>query len=155
MNVNRVGDFLRSRQSRWEIIPPEIHRQFRTPQAKSEDCTGFLITGKASDARLPKSRGMKRTYRYAAVTRDEGNAADDVLMVDQGPPGGLDGPAGNGYEVGQATPLISLWTVRLSNGPPAMGRRSLLRAIAATAAERGRPYILGHLWHVHALGCPR
>ena len=64
----------------------EIHRQFRTPQAKSEDCTGFLITGKASDARLPKSRGMRRTYRYAAVTRDEGNAADDVLMVDQGRP---------------------------------------------------------------------
>jgi hypothetical protein len=32
--------------------------------------------GKCPDARLPKSRGMKRTYKYAAVTRDEGNAAD-------------------------------------------------------------------------------
>jgi hypothetical protein len=30
---------------------------------------------------------MRRTGRYAAVTRDEGNAADDVLMVDQGPLG--------------------------------------------------------------------
>jgi hypothetical protein len=27
---------------------------------------------------------MRRTGWYAAVTRDEGNAADDVLMVDQG-----------------------------------------------------------------------
>ena len=52
--------------------------------------------------------------------------------------------------VGQATPSISLGTVRLSNGLPAMGRHSLLRAIlsaevetkaeAATAAERGRLY---------------
>jgi hypothetical protein len=50
----------------------------------SEDWAAFLITSKASDARLPKSRGMRRTYWYAAVTRDEGNAADDVLMVDQG-----------------------------------------------------------------------
>jgi hypothetical protein len=52
----------------------------------SEDWAGFLITIKASDARLPKSRGMRRTRWYAAVTRDEGNAADDVLMVDQGGP---------------------------------------------------------------------
>jgi hypothetical protein len=50
----------------------------------SEDWAGLLITIKASDARLPKSRGMRRTRWYAAVTRDEGNAADDVLMVDQG-----------------------------------------------------------------------
>jgi len=27
---------------------------------------------------------MRRTCWYAAVTRDKGNAADDVLMVDQG-----------------------------------------------------------------------
>jgi hypothetical protein len=53
-------------------------------QITSEDWAGFLITIKASDARLPKSRGMRRTSWYAAVTRDEGNAADDVLMVDQG-----------------------------------------------------------------------
>jgi hypothetical protein len=32
--------------------------------------------GKCPDARLPKSRGMRRTEKYAAVTRDEGNAAD-------------------------------------------------------------------------------
>ena len=44
----------------------------------------LLITSKASDARLPKSRGTMRRLQYAAVTRDEGNAADDALMLDQG-----------------------------------------------------------------------
>jgi hypothetical protein len=39
--------------------------------------TGFSeADGKCPDARLPKSRGMRRTEKYAAVTRDEGNAAD-------------------------------------------------------------------------------
>jgi hypothetical protein len=45
------------------------------------------MTRKASDARLPISRkefNMRRTGWYAAVTRDEGNAADDALMVNQG-----------------------------------------------------------------------
>ncbi|MBW1796800.1 MAG: hypothetical protein JRJ21_00060 [Deltaproteobacteria bacterium] len=32
--------------------------------------------GKCSDARHPKSRGMSRTYKYGAVTRDEDNVAD-------------------------------------------------------------------------------
>jgi hypothetical protein len=32
--------------------------------------------GKCPYARLPKSRGMRCTEKYAAVTRDEGNAAD-------------------------------------------------------------------------------
>jgi hypothetical protein len=32
--------------------------------------------GKCPAARLPKSRGMRRTEKYAAVTRDEDNAAD-------------------------------------------------------------------------------
>jgi len=32
--------------------------------------------GKCPAARLPKSRGVRRTEKYAAVTRDEGNAAD-------------------------------------------------------------------------------
>jgi hypothetical protein len=32
--------------------------------------------GKCSDARRPKFLGMRRTYRYAAVTKDEDNAAD-------------------------------------------------------------------------------
>ena len=43
------------------------------------DCgkTDFLeADGKCPYARLPKSRGMRRTEKYAAVTRDEGNAAD-------------------------------------------------------------------------------
>jgi hypothetical protein len=31
---------------------------------------------KRPDARHPKSRGMRRTFQYVAVTRDEGNAAD-------------------------------------------------------------------------------
>ncbi|MGD9320310.1 MAG: hypothetical protein PVH99_10110, partial [Desulfobacteraceae bacterium] len=45
--------------------------------------TGFLeADGKYPDARLPKSRGMRRTYKYAAVTRDEGNA---VLRPCSGP----------------------------------------------------------------------
>jgi hypothetical protein len=62
----------------------QIHRLILLYPISSEDWAGFLITIKASDARLPKSRGMRRTRWYAAVTRDEGNAADDVLMVDQG-----------------------------------------------------------------------
>jgi hypothetical protein len=64
----------------------QIHRLILLYPITSEDWAGFLITIKASDARLPKSRGMRRTRWYAAVTRDEGNAADDVLMVDQGLP---------------------------------------------------------------------
>jgi hypothetical protein len=32
--------------------------------------------GKYPDARHPKSRGMRRTDKYAAVTRDEDNTAD-------------------------------------------------------------------------------
>jgi len=32
--------------------------------------------GKSSDARHPTSRGMRRTWKYAAVTRDEDNTAD-------------------------------------------------------------------------------
>jgi len=32
--------------------------------------------GKSPGARHPKSRGMRRTYKYAAVTRDEDNTAD-------------------------------------------------------------------------------
>ena len=32
--------------------------------------------GKYPDARHPKSRGMRRTQKYAVVTRDEDNAAD-------------------------------------------------------------------------------
>jgi hypothetical protein len=32
--------------------------------------------GKYPDTRHPKSRGMRRTYWYAAVTRDEDNAVD-------------------------------------------------------------------------------
>jgi hypothetical protein len=35
---------------------------------------------------------MRRTLKYAAVTRDEGNAADDVLMVNQGDLMALDMP---------------------------------------------------------------
>jgi len=32
--------------------------------------------GKCPYARLPKSRGMRRTEKYAAMTRDEDNVAD-------------------------------------------------------------------------------
>jgi hypothetical protein len=32
--------------------------------------------GKSPYARHPKSRGMRRTYKYAAVMRDEDNTAD-------------------------------------------------------------------------------
>jgi hypothetical protein len=39
--------------------------------------TGFSeADGKCPDARLPKFRGMRRTQKYAAVTRNEGNAAN-------------------------------------------------------------------------------
>ena len=43
-----------------------------------------LATSKVLDERRPKFRGVRRTYQYAATTRDEGNVADDALMVDQG-----------------------------------------------------------------------
>ncbi|MFO7461485.1 MAG: hypothetical protein R6X07_12780 [Desulfatiglandales bacterium] len=33
---------------------------------------------------------MRRTIWYAAVTMDEGNAADDVLVAVQGPAEGID-----------------------------------------------------------------
>ena len=58
-----------------------------------------LATSKGLDARRPKPGthpqggdseqgeekflGVRRTYQYAATTRDEGNVADDALMVDQ------------------------------------------------------------------------
>jgi hypothetical protein len=67
-----------------QLTSPQIHRLIWLYPITSEDWAGFLITIKASDARLPKSRVMRRTRWYAAVTRDEGNTADDVLMVDQG-----------------------------------------------------------------------
>jgi len=50
----------------------------RSPKLKG-NCrkTGFCeADGKCPNARLPKSRGMRRTCRYVAMTRDEGNAAD-------------------------------------------------------------------------------
>src|SRR5512136_1002979 len=34
------------------------------------------VAQKRSDTRRPKSRGMRRTVQYVAVTRDEGNAVD-------------------------------------------------------------------------------
>ena len=57
----------------------------------------YLITRKVLDARRPKSLEVRRTDKYAATKRDdpssavallrrmEGNAADDALMVNQGP----------------------------------------------------------------------
>jgi hypothetical protein len=47
-------------------------------ESQNRDCqkTSFLeADGKCPYTRLPKSRGMRRTDKYAAVTRDEGNAA--------------------------------------------------------------------------------
>ena len=42
----------------------------------------FLEAGqKHSDARRVKSRGMRRTSRYAAMTRDERNAADGCFST--------------------------------------------------------------------------
>jgi hypothetical protein len=76
---------------KWVKAGAQIHRLILLYAITSEDWAGFLITIKASDARLPKSRGMRRTRWYAAVTRDEGNAADDVLMVDQGEQADLTG----------------------------------------------------------------
>jgi hypothetical protein len=32
---------------------------------------------KCSNARRPKSQGVRRTWMYAATTKDEGNAADE------------------------------------------------------------------------------
>ena len=40
--------------------------------------------GKCPYARLPKSRGVRRTEEYAAVTRDEGNAALRCFDLAQG-----------------------------------------------------------------------
>ena len=37
--------------------------------------------GKFLDARLANSRGMRRTYLYAAVRRDEQNAADGRFSI--------------------------------------------------------------------------
>jgi hypothetical protein len=70
--------------------PAEIHRLIPAHCIASNGRIGFLITRKASDARLPISRVMRRTICHAAVMRDEGNAADDVLMADQGPAEGID-----------------------------------------------------------------
>jgi len=39
----------------------------------------FEADGKSPDTRHPKFRGMRRTYWYAAVTRDEDNAVDGVF----------------------------------------------------------------------------
>jgi len=48
---------------------------------------------------------MRRTDGYAAVTRDEGNAADDVLMVDQG-------------KAGEPHPVLALsWKSRGEDAP--------------------------------------
>ena len=61
-----------------------------------------LATSKVLDARRPKFLGVRRTYQYAATTRDdpssavallrrmEGNVADDALMVHQGRGGVFD-----------------------------------------------------------------
>ena len=52
-------------------------------ETKSRDSTLGPIelegVGKPPDARHLKSRGMRRTYKYAAVTRDEDNTADGVF----------------------------------------------------------------------------
>jgi hypothetical protein len=61
-------------------------KQFSSPKSIAYSVTlasdhgfgQFPVHQQASDARLSKSRGMRRTSWYAAVTRDESNAADDV-----------------------------------------------------------------------------
>ena len=39
------------------------------------------VAQKRSDTRRPKSRGMRRTVQYVAVTRDEGNAVDGCFSA--------------------------------------------------------------------------
>jgi hypothetical protein len=54
----------------------EIHIMLGVSSCARQEPDFLEADGKCPYARLPKSRGMRRTEKYAAMTRDEDNAAD-------------------------------------------------------------------------------
>jgi hypothetical protein len=80
---NGVGGILNNRIDFLPLLYPTFHYSI-VPyfQVEAEMQISFLqVAQKGPDTRLPKFRGMRRTGKYVAMTRDEGNAVDGLFSA--------------------------------------------------------------------------